>query len=1170
MKIFLHRSAAVSVCLLTLVWSTRLTADVTGSIVGAVRDSSGRVIPKAQLVATEVDTNTSKATSSESDGQYHLLALPAGRYRITVSAPGFQQFVTNDVDLKVNDQLRIDATLSPGAVQERVTVEANAVQVESESTQLGGTLESAQILAMPLNGRSFLDLMPLQSGVAPVTSGTIPNDRPVSGLISNPGNVSVNGQPESANQFLVNGGDVNEGKDMGAGLIPNLDSIQEFRLITNSYDAEYGKFSGAIVNAITKSGTNSIHGDAFDFLRNSDMDARSFFEPSVGELRRNQFGYAVGGPLWKNRLFWFSDYQGTRQVQGADTGLIQVPTQAEKQGIFNPSQLTGVVQGSYWAQVLSQRLGYPVTNGEAYTSVFPGGVIPTQAFDPVAVNELKYFPVANVDPASGLYDNNSAKATVSDNKIGERVDFVNQKTGTWSFYYHLDNTLAVNPLSGQAYMPQPALPGFPDSAPQRAQMFTVSNTKTFGPSMVNEARLSFFRTRIQTAEPSSSTTASLSSQGFTTGVGTLGINPSGPTGYPQSLPPLQFNNYSIGNNWLNLYQANTTYQAFDALSKVVGSHQLKFGGEYRYYYLNVRNICGPNGYFSFNGQETGSDFADFLLGAPAGYVQCSEQFLNNRAKYGGLFIQDSWKARPNLTVNLGLRWEVDQPWSDTEGEVETVVPGAQSKLFPTAPPGLLVPGDPGVPSTVSPTQWNRFAPRVGVAWSPSVSDGILEKILGGRNQTSIRAAYGIYYLGPADLGNFTLIGDAPFGLYWASTAPPELDTPFVTRSTGQSQGERFPYTFPVIGTAANANLNFAPYFPMYEFTYYDRNKLTYAEHYNFSIQRQLSASTVLTIAYVGTQSHHVQATLYPGEGSASLCQQLNAEGATPACGPGSETSTFTLPNGSQVYGTLLPVGNAALGLGPLNNQAIGQTYHTVVYGPSAWLADVGNSNYNALQVTAQRRARDVTFLIAYTYSKSIDDYNGTLNPSNFALSRVLSPFDLTHNFVASYTWEIPFDRAFGALPKRLTQGWTISGISRFSTGFPVTLSQSNDNALTAIGLDVPFVTGPVVTQNPRNAGPNGPNTYFLPSSFAAEAVGQLGNAAVRSFHGPGIINTDFGASKSIAINERMSIMLRGEFFNIFNHANFTGVVGNIASSEFGTATGTMPGRIGQVSGKLIF
>jgi len=1055
-------------------------------------------------------------------------------------------------------------------MQARVTVEANAVQVESESTQLGGTLETAQISAMPLNGRSFLDLLPLQAGVAPTTSGTIPNDRPVSGMISNPGNVSVNGQPESANQFLVNGGDVNEGKDMGAGLIPNLDSIQEFRLITNSYDAEYGKFSGAIMNAITKSGTNSIHGDAFEFLRNNDMDARSFYEPSVSELRRNQFGYAVGGPIWKNKLFWFSDYQGTRQVQGADTGLLEIPTDAEKSGVFSPSQLTGSVQGSAWAQVLSQRLGYTVTNGEPYTSVFPGGAIPARAFDPVAVNELKYFPAANLNPATGLYENNGAKATVTDNKFGERVDFVNQKTGTWAFYYHLDNTLAVNPLSGQAYMGQPALPGFPDTAPERAQMFTISNTKAFGPTMVNEAHLSVFRTRIQTAEPSASTTVSLSSLGFTTGVGTLGINPSGPAGYAQSLPPLIFNNYSIGNNWLNLYQGNTTFQFADALSKVVGSHQLKFGGEYRYYFLNVRNICGPNGYFSFNGQETGVDFADFLLGAPAGYVQCSEQFLNNRAKYGGVFVQDSWKVRPNLTVNLGLRWEIDEPWSDTEGQVETVVPGAQSKLFPTAPPGLLVPGDPGVPSTVSPTQWDTFAPRAGLAWSPDVSNGILGKILGGPNKTSIRAAYGMYYLGQADLGNFGIIGDAPFGLYWASTAPPELDTPFVTRSTGVSQGERFPFTFPIPGSPANANLNFAQYLPMYVPNYYYRNKLTYAEHYNFSIQRQLSTSTVLTVEYVGTQGHHLLDNLNALEGSASLCAQLNAEGATPSCGPGSETSTFKLPNGNQVYGTLVPVGNQALGLGPLNNQAIGQTYHTVVYAPSTWLADIGNSDYNALQVTAERRAHDVTFLLAYTYSKSIDDYNTTLNPSNFALSRVISPFDLKHNFVASYTWAIPFDRAFGGLPKRLTQGWTVSGISRFSTGFPVSLSQSNDNALTAIGLDVPFVVGQVQTQNPRNPGPNGPNTYFLPNAFASEAVGQLGNAAIRFFHGPGIINTDFGASKSIAINERMSLMLRGEFFNIFNHANFTGVVGNIASSEFGVATSTMPGRIGQVVAKFIF
>jgi len=1148
--------------LFALIGTSVVRADVTGSILGTVRDKTAAVVAGARIVATNVETNLSKETTSNPEGQYYILAMPPGTYKVTATAAGFQQFTTTGIDLKVNDELRVDVMLELGSVQQEISVEANTVQVETDSTQLGGTLETQRIMAMPLNGRSFLDLLPLQAGVAPITSGTLPNDRPVSGMIGNPGNISVNGQPESANAFLVNGGDVSEGKNMGAGLIPNLDSIQEFRLITNSFDAEYGKFSGAVMNAITKSGTNAIHGVGFEFLRNNSLDARNFFDPSKAELRRNQFGYAVGGPFWKNKLFWFTDYQGTRQTEGASTGLIQVPTEAQKQGQFDPSVLTGAVNGDYWAQQLSARLGYTVTNGEPYSTVFPGGVIPTRAFDPISVNLLKYFPVANVDPATGLFASSSGKGTVTNNKMGQRVDFVNQKTGNWSFYYHYDNSADVNPLSGQAYMGQPALPGFPTTAPQRAQMFTMSNTKNFGPTTVNEARLSFFRTRIQTANPESSTNASLSSLGFTTGLGTLGINPSGPPGYAQSMPPLDFNNYDLGNNWLNLYQSNNTYMATDSLSKIIGSHSLKVGGEFRYYQLNVRNICGPNGYFSFNGNETGSDFADFLLGAPVSYVQCSLQVLDNRSRYGGIFGQDSWKVRPNLTLNLGLRWEVAEPWSDRYGRVETYVAGAQSKLFPTAPTGLLVPGDPGIPSTISPTQWNTFAPRIGLAYSPTSTGGILGKLLGGPGKTSIRSAWGIYYLGQADLQNFGIIGDAPFGLYWASSAPTEFATPFQTRSDGESQGQHFPFTLPVPGSPANATLNFTQYFPLYANGYSPYNKLTYAEHYNLSIQRELSKSTVLTAAYVGTQSHHILAVLNLNVGSAALCEQLNAEGATPQCGPGAEPSIFTLPNGSKTYGTMLGVGN----------QALGEKYGSVVYFGVPRMADIANSNYNALQVTVERKAKDVTFLAAYSFSKSIDDAQGNLDPFNYAISRVLSPFDLTNNFVASYTWDIPFDRAFGSLPRRLTKDWTITGISRFSSGFPVTLSEGDDHSLTNIGggLDFPNIVGPVVTQNPRLSGPNGPNTYFLPSAFTAEAIGQSGDAAARFFHGPGIINTDFGLGKRIPITESMAIQIRAEFFNIFNHTNFLNPVGNITSSQFGEVTSSMPGRIGQISAKFFF
>src|SRR5580658_7438974 len=323
-----------------LLGSSVVRADVTGSIEGVVRDLSRGAIAGAQLTITNVETNLRYQATTGPDGSYRILALPVGNYKLSVTAGGFRTFVETDIVVKVNDQLQVDVTLEVGSAQQEVIkVEANAVQVQTESTQLGDVIDSKKMLALPLNGRSYIDLLGLQAGVAPATAGTIGGDRPVSGDL-NAGNISVNGQRETANAFLVNGGDVSEGRNLGAGLVPNLDSIEEFRLITNSFDAEYGKFSGAIINAITKSGTNGFHGDAFEFLRNDKLDARNFFAPSKSELRRNQFGYAAGGPFWKSHLFWFSDYQGTRQVQGAETGLVTVLTADQRQGNFDPSALT--------------------------------------------------------------------------------------------------------------------------------------------------------------------------------------------------------------------------------------------------------------------------------------------------------------------------------------------------------------------------------------------------------------------------------------------------------------------------------------------------------------------------------------------------------------------------------------------------------------------------------------------------------------------------------------------------------------------------------------------------------------------------------------------------------------------------------------------------------------
>jgi hypothetical protein len=537
------------------------------------------------------------------------------------------------------------------------------------------------------------------------------------------------------------------------------------------------------------------------------------------------------------------------------------------------------------------------------------------------------------------------------------------------------------------------------------------------------------------------------------------------------------------------------------------------------------------------------------------YNQCSQQFLDSRTRYGALYIQDQYKVKPNLTFNLGLRWEVSMPWYDTQGKIETIVPGLQSVVFPTAPLGWVVPGDPGIPSTLAPTRYNNFGPRVGVAYSPDFKDGFLGKLTGGPGKTSIRAGYGLYYTSTEDLNLFYEVGDAPFGLYWVSPEPTMFDQPFQTRASGNSQGQRFPFTFPIPGSPANKTLDYSIYLPIsFSPGYSIHNRLPYGEDYNLSIQRELSRATVLTLAYIGTQGHKLISQYDANPGDPALCMQLNQLGATPACGPNGEQTTYTLPNGQQVLGTR-----------PFLGPAFGQN--------NSFTANIANSNYNSFQVSVERRAADLTFLAAYTYSKAIDNssaFNDWVNFTNYRLSRSLSSYDLTHNFVVSYNWAIPFDRAFGSLPKRLTQGWTLNGITRFATGFPIYIHQgSGDYSLTgSANTDRPDLVGPVHTQDAHDPGPNGPNTYFLPDAFTSGPLGQFGTANRQFFHGPGFANTDLGLEKNTRITESMSIQIRAEFFNIFNHTQFKNPEGNFSSSNFGVVTSARDPRIGQLSAKF--
>ncbi|HEY1679877.1 MAG TPA: carboxypeptidase regulatory-like domain-containing protein [Candidatus Sulfotelmatobacter sp.] len=1191
-----------------------LFADVTGSVLGVVRDPSQAVLKGARIRITNVETNLSRETVSAEDGSYRFLALPVGTYTLNASLAGFQQFNATDIVLKVNDELRVDIPLHIGNVKEEVTISANQVQVETENTQLGDVIDSKKMLSLPLNGRSYLDLLGLQAGVAPTTAGTIGGDRPVSGYISNAGNISVNGQRETANAFLVNGGDVSEGRNLGAGLVPNLDSVEEFRLITNSFDAEYGKFSGAVMNAITKSGTNGFHGDVFEFLRNDAMDAKNYFftDQPKSELRRHQFGFTAGGPFLKDKLFWFTDYQGTRQVQGAEVSNVAVPSAAQLGGQFDPSTLTGTVDGTSggvcpacgWPDELTQRLGYTVTAGEPYSfagcastadCVFPGGLIPTTAWAPPAAGILPYIPAPN--NANGTFSDNRQKDRVTDNKIGERVDFNSQKTGNWSFYYHFDDSTVLSALpSGGA-----SVPGFPAVTPTRAQEFVMSNNKTVGPTAVNEARLTFFRTSTHLDNPTGGK-ASLASLGFVTGVGTLGIIPDATAGFPEYVPQIYFNNFAIGTPSLITFQPNNTYTASDGFSKAMGKHTLKFGGEFRYLQVNERNLASQDGAFVFDGTATGVDFADYLIGAPTGggggYTQAALQLLDSRTKYGGAYVQDTWKVTPNLTLNLGLRWEASMPWYDTQGKIQTWVKGEQSTVFPNSPQGLVYPGDPGIPKTLAPTRYNNFGPRLGLAYSPSFSDGLLGKVFGGPGKSSIRASYGLYYTSVEDLNLFYEVGDAPFGLYWTSPGPVDFAEPFRNRLDGGTDGEgqRFPFTVPIPGSPANKTLDFSVYEPLSYFPGYDiHNKLPYAEHFNFSFQRELSKSTVLTLSYVGTEGHRLISQTEANPGDPALCMQLNAQGYTdassgaPGCGPNLEQDTFT-QGANTVYGTR----------DALLNPNYCPTAGSLCFGfGNTFTKLVANSVYHSGQVTVQRQAGDVTFSASYTLAKAIDDssaFGELINFSNAKLSRGLSSTDVHQNFVVSYVWELPFYRLFSRMP-RLTKGWQLQGITRFATGFPVQMGEGNpieagsplcpsdecagDASLTGSpSTDMPNLVGPIRIHNPR-ATPD--RTYFDQSAFTGTVCsltsagvligpdcGSFGTANRRFFHGPGFNNTDFGITKIIPVTEAMHFEIRGEFFNIFNHAQFNNPSGDISSSNFGNVTSARDPRIGQVSAKFVW
>jgi hypothetical protein len=1171
-------------------------ADVFGSIWGTVRDASGAVVPQASVMLYNLSTGLKRQVFTQSTGEFEFLDVPVGRgYAVEVQAAGFQKFTQSDMDLLVNQRFRVDVNLVIGTASQHVTVSAAPAQVETSSTQLGEVIEDQKMVGLPLNGRSFIDLMGLQAGVVPVTSSVANTDRPISGELDS-GAFSVDGSRETGNGFLVNGGDVEESKNNGATISPTLESIQEFRVLTNSFDAEYGRFAGGIVNVITKSGTNTLHGSLFEFLRNERLNARNFFDydqtniatgqqipdSALGEFTRNQFGGVVGGPILKNRLFFFTDYQGWREIQGVTQGAVFVPTPAERMGEFSDTaitgfpSLTGIVKGENisgghtLSDVLTTRLGYTVSAGEPFWTpgcnstavvggcVFPNQIIPQSAWGPVATGTLKFIasPTGSINGAP-YFSSSSSKQDLRDDKFGERITLNNKRAGDWSVYYHFDDDSLLTPY------PNANLPGFPGSTASRAQAVNVSNTYIFGPTAVNELRLSYTRFSTHPGTPSGPGLGSLSSFGFEEGG--LGIIPANPQ--VVGMPTMSIGNgytFTIGIPDSQDSQFNNTYQFADNFSKLTGKHSLKFGVDIRLIQLNFYSSPDTNGDFSFAGGETGNAFADYLLGTPDSYAQGSVATLFSRSNYGAAFAQDSYKLKPNFTVNMGVRWDVTEPFYEKHNELNVINWGQASTIYPGAPTGWVFPGDAGISKTVSPTRYHNIAPRLGLAYSPGFHDGPMGKVFGGPGKTSIRAAFGLYYVAVEDQPGSWTIADAPFGNFF-SDSDTYLQAPFEDVRVDNDPGQRFPVNVPQPGQ----KIDWSQFQPIHGSPVVALNNVTPSVmHWNLNIQRELPKSVILTTAYVGTRGRHLLVGEESNIASPARCLQIaqiaDADGEPgEACGQYGEDLVYNLGGGQNFYGTR----NHSITSGYYESQGILDFSNNDNYN-----ANMGTSDYDALEASVEKKVGALQLLAAYTWSKSLDDasnyIDNYINPINGRVSKALSAFDMTNNFVVSYTYALPLQRnTHGALAK-LLGGWQWSGITRFGTGLPVSLYEYDDRSLYGDFIDTPDRSStPVQYMNPRNTAAH---QYFSTQPFSLEAIGYYGSSNRRFFHGPGLNNWDVMLRKDTHINDRFSTELRIEFFNLANHAQFTSPDGSVTDTPFGDVTNANSPRIGQVALKLHF
>ncbi|WP_158819925.1 carboxypeptidase-like regulatory domain-containing protein [Granulicella sp. S156] len=1179
---------------------------------GTVTDPTGAVVPGALITVVNSSTSITTTAKTDSKGYYVVPQLQAGGpYAVTITANGFDKATTGNLTLNVNDNRDVDVKLVVGGSNLTVEVNATGLQVETADTQLKQIVTATQLEEIPLLGRDAAGLQKLNPGVVESSDRF--------------GSFSTNGSQTPANSYSLNGVDINDGPLQSEGIQVNPDALQEENIITSTMNPEFARNSGAIVNQIVKSGTNHLHGNAFEYYRDTFLNATPYLSTLKPQFHQNLYGGTLGGPVIHDKLFLFLAYQGLRSRTGAPTSSTTL-TAADLAGNFTndsnfasggtnsggltsnpiPNNIVGALgcpQGSTWSSC------FPAVNGTTAVNV------PTSAWNSLASSiTQKYIPQAN--SAGDIYNFNSSDTAAQDQGV-IRVDYTPTSRDTiWG-----SSVFQSSPSTASQSFGGGSLPGFGTVQAEHFKIFSGAYTHTFNASTLNELRASYYRFNFKAVEPANP--ALPSSYGFT------GITPQNTTS--PGFPYLSIGSFQVGNSLEGpqpRLDSNLTFS--DNFTKIVGGHSLKFGGSYEQFRVDNPFAFDNNGNFGYSGgtgggglYTSGDPILDFELGIPDTYAQTSNGDINVLASEIYAYAQDSYKATSTLTLNYGIAWDVEAPTKNAQfgglGINCWSLSSTESVVFPGAPPGLGFPGDPGCNRAGGPTtHFNRFGPRFGFAWSP---DSGLPWLTGapGSHSFSIRGGYGIYYNRDQEEQSLQNLEDPPFFLFSHGAADvggsPAFTSPFsdVTGTAAVSEPNVFPFTVPTAG----ATINWAGLYHSLGLATFNPSQYTvpYVENFNLNVQRSLSSTLLLQVGYVGSLGRHL-ASWYEGDPITAAGHAACLAGSVPAGYPSNYNCNSGLAGAIHQYFPQFTADAAAL----VPSNPAGLPNGTPWYTSIATQTTENASSYNSLQVSlVKSRSHGFSGTFAYTYSHALDNGSGyesstgsesqgaghvqISTPGFTYLNYGDSDYDARHRFVASYVYEVPVFAAIrsNALLRETLAGWEVGGVTVLQTGFPIGIAEGADRSLWCDGYsyfgcgDTPVTSSfhikhedirKVQTLSDGEGNPITGHFYFDPSTFTDEPVGTYGNVKRNSLlHGPGYNYTDLQLSKNFhfsAAHTDRYVQLRIEAANAFNHANFAAPGGNFAGSKstFGVVTTVQatadpnqdptPARVFQLVGKVYF